>query len=122
MADRGEDVLERMPFRAVVMNVACSDNRKSLPVGESSQAPYSGLVPTHLIVLKLNEDVIGTECLDEPLGKHFSGSRAVFEGLQKRASAAPGEKDEPLGLCEERVEWQGRGAPRAGSMCFREET
>jgi hypothetical protein len=121
MADRGEDVLEGMPFWAVVMNVSRSDDRKSLPVGESGQAPHSGLVPTNLIGLKLHEEVIGTECLNESLGKRFSGRSAVFEGLQKRASAASGEKDEPLGSCEERIEWKGRGAPGASSVRFREE-
>ena len=121
MADCGEDILKAMQFWAVVVDVYRGDDRELLLVGESGQAPYSILVSTNLVVLKLNEDVPGTKCTEKAPCKILSSSRAVFESVEKGASSASGEKDEPLGSCEERVERKGRSTSGAGPVSFREE-
>ena len=78
MADRGEDILERMPFWTVVVDVPRGDDRKSHFVGESGQASHPILVSPNPVVLEFHEDMFWPECMNETFGEGIARSRGIL--------------------------------------------
>ena len=80
VSDRHEDILQSMPLRAVIVDVAGGHHGDAQAIGQATQASAPVTVPLLLVVLELDEELSGSESALEIPGQKLCGGHAVLEG------------------------------------------
>ena len=102
--DRDQDVLETVPVRDMVVDVARGHDRDAEPVGQRPQRPPAREVAVDRVVLQFDEEVVGAERVAQTAGQPLGLTRPPLERREERTAATPAEEDEPLGPFEEHAE------------------
>ena len=95
--DGGQDVLEPVPLRPVIMDVPRGHHRNGEAVCQAGHGSVSGPVSPDRVLLKLHEDVPGAEGVQKAPENSLSGGDTVLEGSPEGAAMAAGEEDQSPG-------------------------
>src|SRR5690606_25062639 len=79
VADRHEDILEAMPIPGVVVNIPGGNDRDLQPICETCEPAHPIPIPQDPVVLKLDEELPGSEGAEEATQEGLPRSFRIFE-------------------------------------------
>jgi len=106
-----------MSLRPVIVDVSRSHHGNCEAISQAGQSPVPCPVSPDGVLLKLHEEVPGTEGIQETSQKGFSGGLAILEGGPEGAPVASGEEEKPLGPPRLQEGGEGeKGVPSVGGL------
>ena len=121
--DRHQHVLEPVPLACVIVDVPRRDDAELQVLRQLSQRPVPADIAVNEVALKLDEEILGAKpfCISP---RHRFRLSMLPCGDQRRnlASAAARERDQPLGVTCEHLEFDARLAALVVEVSVREQT
>ena len=130
VANGHQDVLQRGPVRAMVVDIPRGHHGDPEPVGQPPQGPVAGGIALDPVVLEFDEEAVRPEGADEAPGEGLARGHGIGQGMNQGTPTAPGEKEEafgsggdpPVGGAQEKVQGEGGVSPmRRGVIVARRE-